>query len=292
MLWTQRISSSAVCDVLVDHNSIDKFRHIDAPSFRLHLIVRGIATRRLKCEPGMAYLITWYARRYSIRRHDGLSSGPSMISEECALRDSRERRSDVPEYTTIRLRIRSLAALPISCTAMLSRGAENLARYANTTFSPIFGVQRQLVFNICTLCAVSHWIGKDYRQTAEDGIPVAIIFVIRIRESGKLRLGGAHVEGHQLVLALDTEGSEGHCVDQRENGGVGADAESQGHNRGGGKAGTGAEPADCEGQVVAQHGGCMGTSVTARKLRILNQIVASSARFWDDITRARSLRDS
>src|ERR1700691_1362273 len=43
-------------------------------------------------------------------------------------------------------------------------------------------------------------------------------------------------------------------------------------------------------QIVAEHSGFSGTFVAAQKLQILNQIQASSARFWDGAAHAGSLR--
>src|ERR1700733_10422458 len=112
-----------------------------------------------------------------------------------------------------------------------------------------------------------HGYESVHRQAAQNGITVAIVFVIRIRERGELRLGSAHVDGHQLVLAFDTERPEDHRVDQRENCGVGADAKSQRHNRSGGKPGAGTKPPECTGQIVAQHRGLIGTLVAAESFR-------------------------
>ncbi len=46
-----------------------------------------------------------------------------------------------------------------------------------------------------------------------------------------------------------------------------------------------------KGQIVAQHELLMGTLVAAKKLRILNQITASTARFWDEPAHVRSLAE-
>ena len=98
--------------------------------------------------------------------------------------------------------------------------------------------------------ADAHRYDAVHRQAAEDGVAVAIIFVVGIGERGIFGLGGVGVEEDQLALSFDAERPENNSVDKRKNGGVGADTKSQRQNRSDGEAGTAAQTTEGDDQIL------------------------------------------
>ena len=80
---------------------------------------------------------------------------------------------------------------------------------------------------------------------------------------------GVQVEEHELLLVLHAERAEDDRVDQRENGGVRADAKRERQNRGDGEARTGAQASKRDSQILEK-------AVHACRLRVRRELVRTN----------------